>query len=132
MIVTMATRLKASGAQSLTEGRMMAITFNSSDPRSLLAAFKKAIDGRHVVTWSYDKDGDFTHTTEQWRKKAWLRPKIGNSELRFGIVKPKNQSISWEIYAIYQGRFIESVTAHLHDRFAYSFATARPVADDLV
>jgi len=110
----------------------MSITFNTSDPHGLLAAFKKAIDNRHVVTWSYDKDGDFTHNTEQWKKKAWLRPRIGNGELRLGIIKPKNQSISWEIYAIYHGRFIESMTAHLHDRFSHSFATATPNSDDLV
>jgi hypothetical protein len=110
----------------------MSITFNTTDPHGLLAAFEKAIDNRHVVTWSYDKDGDFTHTAEQWKKKAWLRPKIGTRELRFGIIKPSNQGISWEVYAIYHGRFIESMTAHLHKRFAYSFATSAPNSDDLV
>jgi hypothetical protein len=110
----------------------MSITFNTPDPRGLLAAFKKAVDDRSVVTWSYDKDGDFTHTTEQWKNKAWLRPKVGNSELRFGVVKPNNQGVSWEVYAIFHGRFIEAMTAHLHDRFSSSFATARPAGDDVV
>jgi hypothetical protein len=110
----------------------MSITFKTPDPRGLLTAFKKAIDDRHVVTWSYDEDGDFTHMTEQWKKKAWLRPGVANSELRFRIVRPINQGIPWEVYAIYHGRFIEAMTAHLHDRFSYSFATARPADDDVV
>jgi hypothetical protein len=114
------------------KGALMSITFNTTDPRGLLAAFKKAIDDRHVVTWTYDRDGDFTHATEQWKNKAWMRPKVANGELRFGIVKRNNQDMSREVYAIYHGRFIESMLAHFDKRFAYSFATAIPNSDDLV
>jgi hypothetical protein len=110
----------------------MSITFRTTDPRGLLAAFKKAIDDRHAVTWAYDKDGDFTHATEQWKNKAWLRPIVGTAELRFGVLKPNNQDISKEIYAIYHGRFIESMLAHLDKRFSYCSATAMPTADDQV
>jgi len=100
----------------------MSITFNTPDPRGLLAALKKAIDDRHVVTWAYDRDGDFTHATEQWRNKAWLRPKFGNGALRFGIIKPNDQNISKEMYAIYHGRFIESMLAHFDKKFSYSIS----------
>jgi hypothetical protein len=30
------------------------------NPANLLAAIKKGIDEKHIETWSYDKDGDFT------------------------------------------------------------------------
>ena len=53
----------------------MAIHFYTSAPSALLAAFKKAINDKHVITWSYDDDGDFTHTHTQWAKLAWLRPR---------------------------------------------------------
>ena len=45
----------------------MAINFDTDNPTKLLSAFKKAIDDKKIVTWSYDKDGYFTHTPEQWR-----------------------------------------------------------------
>jgi hypothetical protein len=48
----------------------MAVRVSTTHPSSLLAAIKKAIDARHVDTWSYDSDGDFTHTPLQWAKKA--------------------------------------------------------------
>ncbi|PNE12407.1 MAG: hypothetical protein CR217_03280 [Beijerinckiaceae bacterium] len=54
----------------------MAIHFKTETPKKLLAAYKKAIDDGHISTWSYDSDGDFTHTADQWNKKAWLRPKV--------------------------------------------------------
>ena len=103
----------------------MSISFKTNDPRGLLAAFKKAIDDRHVVTWTYDRDGDFTHATEQWRNKAWLRPKFGVGELRFGILGPNSQNrMSKEVYAIFHGRFIESMLAHLDALFSSAAATA--------
>jgi hypothetical protein len=43
----------------------MAVYFETKTPNKLLNAFKKAIDDGHVVTWSQDKDGDFTHSVEQ-------------------------------------------------------------------
>jgi hypothetical protein len=52
----------------------MALHFFTNNPHGLLSAFKKAIDDGRVVTWAYDKDGDFTHTAQQWKDLAWLRP----------------------------------------------------------
>jgi hypothetical protein len=110
----------------------MSIMFNTSDPSALLAAFKEAIKERRVVTWAYDKDGDFTHMTEQRKNKAWLRPRISLGQLKFAIVRPNGQNISKEVYAIYHGRFAESMLAHCDDRFTSSTATAMPDTGDLV
>jgi hypothetical protein len=44
----------------------MALLFKTNVPQALLNDFKK-IDEGHVVTWSCDRDGDFTHTPDQWR-----------------------------------------------------------------
>ena len=65
----------------------MAINFDTSDPYKLLADFKKAIGTKQVVTWSYDQDGDFTHTPEQWLRKAWLHPNITQGRLTYRILK---------------------------------------------
>src|SRR6267142_1570402 len=97
----------------------MAIHFKTEKPKSLLAAYKKAIDDGHVTTWSYDAEGDFTHTAEQWNRKAWLRPKIQEgSALALYIIKPKDIKISSVIYSVYHGRFIESMLAHCDALFS--------------
>src|SRR5262245_23041683 len=109
----------------------MAIYFETKTPNKLLNAFKKAIDDGHIVTWSYDEDGDFTHTTEQWVKKAWLRPVVTKDvRLSLFIVPPKESEISSEVYAIFHGRFIEAMLRHCDSLFAEARATARPAGDD--
>ena len=110
----------------------MSLSFNTSDPSSLLNKFKRAIDEGKVRTWSYDADGDFTHTPDQWSKKAWMRPSVAFGKLDFNIVAPKAQGVSWEVYGVYHGRLAESVTAHFHDSFALASATSRPTSGDLV
>jgi hypothetical protein len=113
-------------------GMGMSLSFITNDPSSLLTKFKKAIDEGHVQTWAYDADGDFTHTPNQWSKKAWMRPQVASGQLNFNIMAPKTQGLSWEVYGVYHGRLAESVTAHLHDLFATASATARPSGGDLV
>jgi len=111
----------------------MAIHFKTSTPRKLLASYKKAVDDGHVQTWSYDSDGDFTHTADQWSKKAWLRPKVkeGN-ELIFYILSPREVDLSSSVYAIYHGRFIESILRHCDKLFKEAYATAMPEDGDIV
>lgn len=111
----------------------MALHFRTNTPKKLLAAFKKAIDEGKVVTWSYDADGDFTHTAQQWKSLAWLRPKVIEKEgLVLTILKPKNSKISSEVYAIYHGRFIESMLVHCDSLFTQAEATAYPADGDVV
>jgi len=110
----------------------MAVYFTTSDPKKLLAAFKKAIDDKKVVTWSYDKDGDFTHDADQWRHKAWFRPSIQSGSLRFSILKPQNAAITAVVYGIYHGRLIEPFVTHFDDMFMEGVATAKAQSDDKV
>ncbi len=111
----------------------MALHFKTQTPEKLLVAYKKAIDGGHITSWSYDQDGDFTHTAEQWFRKAWLRPRIkeGN-ELVFYILTPKEIKLSSVIYAIYHGRFIESMLSHCDTLFVEGYASAMPEAGDII
>jgi hypothetical protein len=109
----------------------MAIYFETKTPNKLRNAFKKAIDDGHVITWSYDDDGDFTHTAEQWVKKAWLRPVITkDTRLSLFIIPPKETKIGSEVYAIYHGRFIESMLRHCDSLFTEAKASAMPEGDD--
>jgi hypothetical protein len=109
----------------------MAIKLETTTPKKLLAAFKKAIDDGHIATWSYDKDGDFTHTPDQWVKKAWLRPTITERQrLTLSIIPPKEMKISSEVYAVYHGRFIEAMLRHCDSLFSNACASAMPEGDD--
>lgn len=110
----------------------MAIYFETKTPKKLLAAYKKAVDDGHVETWSYDEDGDFTHNVDQWKKKAWLRPKVQEGQaLAFYILAPKDAQLSSIEYAIYHGRFIESMLAHCDKLFKVGRATAMPEDGDV-
>ena len=110
----------------------MALYFETNDPPKLLNEFKKAIKEGKVVTWSYDKDDDFTHTPEQWKNQAWLRPKVETGRLAFYILRPENSSVTSLAYAIYHGRFIESMLLHCDNLFAEGRATALPAGNDNV
>jgi hypothetical protein len=112
--------------------RSVAVAFKTSDPSGLLARIKHAVDNGAVDTWSYDKDGDFTHTPTQWKSKAWLRPSVQAGQLRTTTIKPKDANITWEVYAIYMGRFSEMMIAHFHDYFSLAESTAKPTTGDHV
>jgi hypothetical protein len=109
----------------------MAIIIKTNDPADLLKAIKKSIDEGTIETWSYDTDGDFTHTPPQWFKKAWLRPKQYVGELRFGILGPKDTKLSAEIYGVYHGRFIEMLLTHFDNKFSIATATAKKTEPDI-
>lgn len=105
----------------------MAIYFETKTPKKLLAAYKKAVDDGHVALWSYDADGDFTYTAAHWNKKAWLRPKIDEGRaLIFYILGPEESELSTTVYAVYHGRFIESMLRHCDALFHASRATSMP------
>lgn len=110
----------------------MSINFTTNNPRELLASFKKAIDNKKVVTWSYDNQGDFTHDVDQWKNKAWLRPEIQSSQLVFNIIRPQNGKISSEVYGVYHGRIIESLLVHCDKLFTDGIASSLPRTGDLV
>lgn len=101
----------------------MALSVKTDNPSGLLSSIKKAIDDNVVATWSYDKDGDFTHIPDQWRNKAWLRPKTETGELRFVIIEPKDTTITKMVSGIYHGRFIEMLTSHFDTKFSTATAT---------
>jgi hypothetical protein len=53
-------------------------------------------------------------------------------QLVLNTLKPKDANITWEVYGIYHGRFVESMIIHCHDLFTKAQATAAPTNDDKV
>jgi hypothetical protein len=110
----------------------MAVNISTADPMGLLKAIKLAIDSEQVRTWSYDTDGDFTHTAEQWKNKAWLRPREEEGFLILNILAPSKANISTTVYAVFHGRFIEMLLSHFDTEFKRASASAFPVKPDRV
>jgi hypothetical protein len=109
----------------------MAIIITNANPANLLKEIYKAIDDKKIVTWIYDKDKDFTHKTDQWENKAWLRAKVYDKELRFGILKRQDENLTATIYSIYHGRFIEMLLAHFDSAFGDAIATSQKTDPDI-
>lgn len=107
----------------------MSVIVFTSNPTTLLAAIKTAIDNSGekggIDTWVYDADGDFTHSPEQWAKKAWLRPYIGSGNLQFGLVGQTGVEMTKVIYGLYHGRFLEMLLTHFDGSFSSGSATAQ-------
>jgi hypothetical protein len=108
----------------------MAINFETSDPQKLLATFKHLIDQKKVVTWSYDRDGDFTHTPDQWARKAWLSPSILNGRLIMNFLGNQSVTTTSALYGVYHGRFLESMLTHCDTLFSSGTASAMPTNSD--
>ncbi len=107
----------------------MAIRIATANPSTLLAKIRQAIISGQIETWQVDKDGDFTHSPQQWRHRAWLRPFIREESLEFGILPNKESGLGRSVYAIYHGRFIEMLLTHFDgdfDRVSASALLQRP------
>ena len=107
----------------------MSVRAYTEDAAGLLTRVKALIDGGHITTWSYDTDGDFTHTPAQWKNKAYLRPEEKSDCLRFRFVNIQTP-LTREVFAVYQGRFIEMLVAHVPKRFTQAIATSNPATDE--
>jgi hypothetical protein len=110
----------------------MAINFTTTTPKKLLAEFKKAIDDKRVLTWAYDSDGDFYHTPDQWKDKAWLRPTIYEGKMLTLNFLTRVTKASKPTYGVYHGRFIESMLTHCDELFSGAEATSMPTNSDSV
>ena len=110
----------------------MAVVVKTENPRGLLSDIRRAIDEDKVRTWSYDADGDFTHTTDQWAHRAWLRPRVREGRLIFNVVPPRTRDISRAVYGVYHGRFIEMLPDHFDMQFTDVSATALATSGDKV
>lgn len=110
----------------------MAVIVLTDNPSGLLKSVRNAINNKAIDTWSFDSDGDFTHTATQWVNKAWLHPTVQTDRLIFTTINPQGKTISTTIYGIYHGRFIEMLLNHFDGKFTQAYATALPDFGDLV
>jgi len=110
----------------------MAVRVFCNDPSGLLRKVKASIRDGAIDTWSVDSDGDFTHTPEQWKNRAWFRPAIFDDKLVFNILGPRSTPISKTVYGVYHGRLIEMLVTHFDDQFSRASATALASSGDVI
>jgi hypothetical protein len=95
---------------------MMAILINVKEPLNFLKKIQSAIDDKRIQTWTYDSENDFTHSLEQWKNKAWIRPYENITEkdynIAFGFIGNTNVITTKGLYAVYHGRFVEILLTH--------------------
>lgn len=113
-------------------GAEMAVRAFTDQPAALLSAIKKAINDEVVTTWTIDADGDLTHTSAQWAKKAWMRPKIMDDRLLFNIIAPKDVKMSKTTYGVYHARLIQTLLIYFDGQFKTATATAMATSGDQV
>jgi len=90
----------------------MAIYVKTPAPGMLIEGIKKKIDEHIIDTWSIDSDGDYTHNTDQWRNRAWIRHKIESGRIVFFVICRNDSNMSVVEYAVYHGRFVEMLLTH--------------------
>lgn len=110
----------------------MSLIVKTKNAKELLDEIKKAIDAKRIETWSYDSSGDFTHTPEQWKTKAWLRPQLGNDEVKFGFLGNTTIITTKMIYAVYHGRFAEMILSHFDEKIISIETSAMPTSIDAI
>lgn len=113
----------------------MAVIVMTTKPRGFVASICHVIDEGHIDTWTYENHEDkiyFTHSAQQWNRRAYLRPNEGRGLVTFNVIKPKSKPVSRFVFAIYEGRFIEMLVAHFPTSFTLAAATPNPVDGDLL
>lgn len=101
----------------------------SISPVAALTLLKINIDNHEINTWEYDEDGDFTHSVEQWKNKAWFTPTIHKDELIFGILGRKESKLTLMEYSVYHGRFTELLLNKL-SRYIIGFELTTPYTSE--
>jgi hypothetical protein len=113
----------------------MAIFFATNNAAGLLTAFNEAIannqpaKGAQITTWDstlYEKRYFYTHKSQNWGKKAWLRADIEPNRLAFYIQPYDKVPLTRDTYSYYAGHLIETFLRHFFTTF--TMAQATPVA----
>lgn len=114
----------------------MSLTFTTNDPATLLKAFDAAIAQTEVKgrinTWKKTANGNYTHTSDQWKGKAYFKPAVIQGALRFTIFPPKDTQLGSYEYAYYHGHLTETFLYHFDAMFEEGLSTAQASHGDSV
>jgi hypothetical protein len=114
---------------------VVAVYFASNDPAGLLKAFDARIHQKEasgkITTWEKMDDGvHYSHKADDWKRKAFFKPKIEPGKLTFNLIRPQKKSVNAVVYGYYHGHLIETFLNHFDKLFASGTATALPAPGD--
>lgn len=105
----------------------MAIYIKTKNPQHLIDNINKLIRDRDIVTWTVDREGDYTIDRDQWRFRAWMRPVVEQNRLVIEIIQSRKFSLTSELYGVYHGRFVTTILAHFYNEIEGIDVTPHPV-----
>ncbi len=117
----------------------MAAYFATNNAAGVLKAFNQAIANAHhqsnqrVETWRHvvHNGHDFyTHTSANWRDKAWFRADVEANRLTFTILPFEGVPLTRDTYAYYAGHLIETFIRHFPTMFTAAQATPSAASGD--
>lgn len=113
----------------------MSIRFYTKSPVSLLKAFDERIAQTEkegsITTWEKNHQNYYTHKSERWGKKAYLKARTDvDGKLIFNVVPPVGKRVDPEIYSYYHGHLIETFLNHFASQFSTGEATSKPTQGD--
>ena len=89
----------------------MSLVVKTPDPEGLLENIKAGNATRKIRTWTCNAKGNFTHSPQQWRDQAWLKPIVRRGCLHFLVLLPAGEA-KQGVAGVYQGRFAEMLQNH--------------------
>lgn len=107
---------------------MAVILRTTIDAQKIVDDIRQKIDNQEIDTWIYDEDGDFTHSAEQWKNKAWMSPNLTDAypyDLTFGILGRRGVNLTMTEYSLYHGRFIELLLKY-YSKYIKNFSVTTP------
>jgi hypothetical protein len=112
----------------------MSIYFLSPDPKGLLASFTQEIGNGEIKTWRYkvtEKTPIYTHTSTQWKDKAWLKPDDTESgRLTFYVKEFEGTTLTKAVFAYHQAHLAETFTRHFSEQCSGARETEDPAGED--
>jgi hypothetical protein len=112
----------------------MSIYFLSPDPKRLLASFTQEIGNGEIKTWHYkvtEKTPIFTHTSTQWKDKAYLEPDdTEHGRLTFYVKRFQGTALTEAVFAFYQDHLAETFTRHFSEQCSGARSTESPAGKD--
>ncbi len=90
----------------------------------------EAIGNHDIVTWSIDKDGDYTIERSQWKYRSWFRAYIIDEDtIAYGIIQSMKFQMTNQLYGVYHGRFVATLLTHFSDQIKDISVTPDPISE---
>jgi len=113
------------------------ITVRTTNPNNIYQGIIRGIQNGSIDTWKIVTVGNlvyFTHdtTNKQWLNKSYMKAGTdSHGNLIFHVIRNNENSFDQNIFAVYQGRFIQMLVSHFPNSFTELNVTSQPTIDEM-